>query len=264
MKKTISLFAAFVLLFALWVPAQAAQARLDYVTDAACLLTDEEWEVLENTARDISESYQCGVYIITLDDFTNYSSAGSIYEAAKDIYREYELGWGQEKSGVLLLLSMAERDYTLIAYGYGNTAFTDFGKDKLADVFLDNLADDDWYGGFTDYLHKCGSMLSSARAGRPLDVGSDPLVFLAGLGISLVLGCLISVVICSLLLGTMRSVAVKTEAGDYLRRDSVVFTRREDRFTHATESRVKIEKGSGGGGGTTVDSDGFSGESGKF
>lgn len=55
----------------------------------------------------------------------------------------------------------------------------------------------------------------------------------------------------------------KTEAGAYLTAGSVVITGREDYFTHTTETRTKIEKSSGSGG-TTVDSDGFSGKSGKF
>lgn len=55
----------------------------------------------------------------------------------------------------------------------------------------------------------------------------------------------------------------KTEADSYLAAGSVEITNRQDQFTHTTESRRKIEKDSGGGG-TTVDSDGFSSKSGKF
>ena len=265
MKKWISLTAALVLLAVLCLPVLAAEPRLDHVTDAAGLLTDEQWETLEDKAQLISKQYQCAVYIVTLDDFTNYAATDSVYEAAKAIYREYDLGWGQDNSGVLLLLSMAERDYSLITYGYGNTAFTDFGKDKLADTFLDDFAEDDWYAGFEDYLEKSESMLKSARAGRPLDADNDPLVRFGGLLISVGLGCLCAFLICCPLWARMKSVSVKTEADAYIRAGSVAFTAREDHFTHTTQTRVKIEKSSGGGsGGTTVDSDGFSGISGKF
>ena len=89
----------------------------------------------------------------------DYTYDETIYEAAKTLYQEYSLGYGEEKSGELLLLSMAERDYTLIAYGYGNTAFTDYGKDKLSEVFLDDFGDDNWYSGLSDYLDKSESML---------------------------------------------------------------------------------------------------------
>ncbi|MGM9606354.1 MAG: TPM domain-containing protein [Oscillospiraceae bacterium] len=264
MKKLLSWLAALTLLTALTVPAWAAEPQLDYVTDAAWLLTDEEWMALEDTAQSISQKYQCDVYIITVDDFTDYVNTDSIYEAAKAIYRDYDLGYGTEKSGVLLMLSMAERDYTLIAYGYGNTAFTDYGKDKLAEKFLDNFGDDDWYGGFQDYLEKSADMLQSARAGQPLDVGSSPLIRLVGLLISVALGCFVSLTICAFLWQRMKSVAVKAEADSYIPAGSVDITVREDHFTHTTETRVKIEKDSSSGGGTSVDSDGFSGKSGKF
>ena len=263
MKKITCLLAGALLLLALVLPAGAAEASLGYVTDAARLLTDSQQRTLEDTARRISEENACGVYIITLDDYRDYAPSDSIYEAAKGLYRKYGLGWGQEKSGVLLLLSMADRDYTLIAYGYGNTAFTDYGKDTLADTFLDNLGDNDWYGGFTDYLNKSESMLKSARAGRPLDVDSSPPVVFLGAALSVILGCGVGLIICCVLRAKMKSTGEKTGARDYLRQDSLVFTRREDLFTHATQTRVKIEKRSGSGG-TTVDSGGFSGKSGKF
>ena len=265
MKKLISFLAVFALLTALYIPALAAEPQLDYVTDAAYLLSDEEWKTLEIKAESISAQYECGVYIITLDDFTDYVHTDSIYQAAKDIYTEYSLGWGEEKSGVLLILSMAERDYSLVAYGYGNTAFTDYGKDQLADRFLDDFAEDDWYAGFEDYLEKCESMLSSARSGRPLDVGSSPMIRFVGIVISIVLGCAAAFIVCCFLSQQMKSVAVKAEANSYIRSDSINFSAREDHFTHTSQIRTKVESSSGSGrGGTTVDSSGFSGKSGKF
>lgn len=267
-RRILSLAAALLLSVLLCVPAMAAgfeEVGLSFVTDEAGILTEQEWSELEARAEEISLKYKCGVYIIVLDDFTDYVYDDTIYEAAKTLYREYTLGYGEEKSGELLLLSMEERDYTLIAYGYGNTAFTGYGKDKLAEKFLDNFGDDDWYGGFQDYLEKSGSMLQSAREGHPLDVDSNPLVRLAGIGISLLVGCVVAFVIAVWVSNRMmKSVSAKTEAGAYLTAGSVVITGREDHFTHTTETRTKIERNSDSGGGTTVDSDGFSGKSGKF
>ena len=265
MKKILSFLAVLALLTALCVPALAAEPELGCVTDAASLLSDQQWATLEGKAEALSAQYECGIYIITLDDFTDYVNTNDVYEAAKAIYREYSLGWGAEKSGVLLLLSMAERDYSLIAYGYGNTAFTDYGKDQLADRFLDDFAEDDWYTGFEDYLDKCASMLSSARSGRPLDVGSSPLIRLVGILISIALGFAAAFIVCCFLSQQMKSVARKAEADSYVQTDSIYFTAREDHFTHTSQIRTKVESSSGsGGGGTTVDSDGFSGHSGKF
>lgn len=265
MKKWISWMAALLMVTALALPALAAEPQLNHVTDAAGLLTEEEWETLERQAGEISNAYQCDVYIITLEDFTEYTSQSSVYEGAKELYRDYDLGYGTEKSGVLLLLSMAERDYSLIAFGYGNTAFTDYGKDTLAEAFLDDFSSDDWFDGFTDYLQESETMLRAAREGTPVDADSGSSSQGAGILISIALGCLLSFGICAILARNMKSVGIKMEADSYIRDGRVNFTARADQFTHVTQTRVKIEKqSSSGGGGTTEDRSGFSGKSGKF
>ena len=266
-KRILSLCIILLLAVSLSVSVSAAgfeEAQLGFVTDEAGLLTNKQRLELEQRAAEISQKYQCGVYIITVNDFTDNTYATSAYEAARDLYRAYELGYGEQRSGELLLLSMKERDRALFAYGYGNTAFTDFGKDKLADEFLDDFADDAWYDGFSDYLEKSESMLASSRNGKPLDVDSDPKIVFVGIGICLLLGCGLGLLLCWLLKEKqMKSVAVKQDADTYLRADGVHITNRQDQFSHITQTRVKIEKSSGKGG-TTVDSGGFSGKSGKF
>ncbi len=269
MKKRISfLLSILVLCLALAVPVFAAgfeAAQLGFVTDTVGLLSDGESRRLEQQAAAISQQYECGVYIIVLDDFTGYVYDTDPYEAAKSLYTGYTLGYGSQKSGVLLMLSMAERDYALIAYGYGNTAFTDYGKEKLCDAFLDHFGNDDWYGGFSDYLAKCDSMLEAARDGHPLDVGSDPQAAAVGALLSVLLGCALGFAVCmAIRQRQMKSVAAKEEANAYLAAGSVRITQRDDRFSHTTEVRTRIEKESSSSGGTTVDSDGFSGKSGKF
>ena len=93
---------------------------------------------------------------------------------------------------------------------------------------------------------------------------SNPLIVLVGTGISLLVGCVAAFVIAvGLSSRLMKSVSAKTEANAYLIAGSVEITGREDHFTHTTEIRQKIETDSDSGS-STVDSDGFSGKSGKF
>ena len=49
------------------------------------------------------------MYIIVLDDFTGYVYDDTVYEAAKTLYREYSLGYGEEKGGELPLLPVEAR-----------------------------------------------------------------------------------------------------------------------------------------------------------
>lgn len=263
MRRTISLLAALLILLACCLPASAAEDSLPYVCDTVPLLTGEEWEALEEQAAGLSAAYQCAVYFITVEDYTDYGDGG-IYDVAKAIYQANGLGWGGEKSGILLLLSMAERDYTLIAFGYGNTAFTDYGKDCLSERFLDNFGDNDWAGGCRDYLDGCGELLRLARSGVPLDIGSRIRGWHLAL-ISLALGFLLALAICTVWRRICRrKTALAAEAGSYLAANGLTITHRNDRYLRTTQTRTKIERSSGSSGGTSVDRDGFSGKSGKF
>ena len=108
MKRKFAIFLLLALLAALILPVQA-ESGLGYVTDAAGILSDQEWAALEERCAGISRQYGCGVYIITVDDFRNYGS-GDVFETTYGIYHDYELGLGADRDGLVLLLSMAQRD----------------------------------------------------------------------------------------------------------------------------------------------------------
>lgn len=84
----------------------------------------------------VSEQYGCGVYIVTVEDFTDYSDAYYVDDFGEELFSSYDLGLGDGNCGILLILSMAERDYGLVAHGdFANTAFTDYGKDAARGIF---------------------------------------------------------------------------------------------------------------------------------
>ncbi len=266
MKKRVTAFLfAMCLLFAFPVAAYAAEQY--YVVDEAGLLTDTEKSELTQRASAISQQYACGVYIAVLEDFTE-GGYTDILECAKEYYRNNDLGVGEGRDGELLMLSMEDRDFALIAYGnFGNASFTDYGKEVLEDEFLDDFADDNWYDGFSDYLDKSEEMLALSQDGTPLDVGSDPDAARRSMGTNLaiviVVPCLIAGVVCLIFRMQMRTVHAAPTARDYIAADAVALTLHTDMYTHTTETRTKIHKDSDSGG-TSVGSDGFSGDSGKF
>ena len=254
----------------------AAGETGQYVYDTAMLLTLEEQAALQARAEEIAATYDFGVYVFTCDDYMLYSSR-SVEYAAEVIYKTFDMGVGEEKSGIMLLLSMDDRDYDLCAYGYGHVAFTDYGKRDLATYFLDNFKRNDWYNGFRDYQARCVDLLQQAKEGHPLDVSNggggssrgggggryEPGTAIA---IGLFVGVLVALIVTLIMRGKMRSVRKATGARNYAIPDSLVMTDASDHFTHITETRVKVEseRSSGGGGGTSVSSGGFSHSSGKF
>ena len=262
-NKLWSIALVLVMLLASALPAHAA-AQLNNVTDEAAILTDGEWEELEQQARDISERYDVGIYIVTLDNYRNYTN-GDIYDAADEIYHGYTLGMGEERNGLMLLLSMEDRDYLLIAYGSdAKYAFNDDGREALAEFFLDDFADDAWYDGFADYLMWSEDYLAAAEGGEPYS-GADVQqgVDLGSIALILFVPLLIAGVYILILISKMKSVAKAAEASEYVA-GALNLTRNSDYYTHTTKTRRKIEKKTSSGGSSGRSSGGGSGTRGKF
>lgn len=278
----VSVLLALCLLLAPMTVFAESNAQLNYVTDDAGLLTDSQWEDLEQRAQQISEEYQCGVYMITVDDYTDYSTEG-VYVADYTIYHDYEMGMGEDRDGIMIMLSMADRDYAMFVYGpKASEVFNSYGQEKLETYFLDNFRDDDWYGGFSDYIDACGNYLQLAAEGTPVsapegydsgdydgdyNVDYEPTPgenFVGSFVVALGISCVISIIICLLLLLKMHTVHQKTEANDYIS-EKLKLTRKEDHYTHTTQTRRKIERESSSSGSTHSETGGGgSGRSGKF
>ncbi|MBR0353934.1 MAG: TPM domain-containing protein [Oscillospiraceae bacterium] len=302
-KRLISLLLILLLLAALFPAALAEDAgasddaapeetaaAFPYVLDNALLLRDSQRETLEQKAAALSEQHQCSLYIVTVEDHTQYDY--DVYEAAKGIFQYYDLGWGEEKNGVILLLSMGERDYAFTGHGdLGETVCNYESSWLIEDKFLDNFRNDDWYGGFSDFLDACDTQLTTLENGGDVSEGADIITGPDGLdyhsyndpyqntGRSLMprllvvifVPLVVALIVCLIFKGQMKTAKLATRADEYLVPHSMNLRIRDDVFTHRTESRTLIESdsgsrgGGGGGGGSSFHSGGgFSGRSGKF
>ena len=276
--RTRSLLLFWVLLFAV-LPAASACAEKDqeqalpyYVSDTAGLLTAEEQTKLEETAERISQQYQCGVYVVTLDDYRAFGNFNSYWDFSQAFYSRYQMGLGDSHDGILLIMSMAERDYSLLAYGSNaHYAFTDYGKEVLENQFLDDFRRNDWYSGFHDYIDGCGELLARAAAGEPLDVSYDSRSGIpdsAGTAIVIAVPMLVAFGACEGMKRKMKPVGRQNRADEYVVPGGIHLSLKRDVFLNRTVTRTVIHTenrdSSSGGGGTTVNSQGFSGHSGKF
>ena len=260
-KKIISIIFAIALVFVSSVSAFAIPERL--VFDDASVLTYDEIEELEAKAREITEAYGCEVYAITFESLGEYEA----WELNELLYAELQEYYGASEDVVILMLAMEERQYDLMAHGYGNTAFTDYGKDVMAERFLDDFANDDWYWGFYDYMDTCEEFLAMAASGEPFDVGSDEgeggANFL-GVIVAVIVSCVIALLICLVLRSQMKTARIATEAHKYAK--TLNITNQYDRFSHRDIRRIynPPQENNSSGGGTTINSGGFSHKSGGF
>ena len=254
------------------------EAKLDYVNDYANILSAETRASLNARAAELSEQYEFPIYIVVVQNADDYVKGG-IERFAEEIFRAYELGVGDSGDGILLAMSMNERDYDIYAHGdFGNYAFTDYGKEQLAATFLDNFRANDWAGGFTDYVNNSAALLARARNGDPLDTWIPDPQAPAPRGITLFEGLII--LFCpSLLAGSvvsgfkrkMKTAVKRTRAENYVARGGVQLYENSDQFINRSVVRQPVPRAtaanrpSGGRpGGTTVSSSGGSHHSGKF
>ena len=161
MKRLASILAALLLLAALALPAAAAEPER-CIYDTAKLLPDDMCVILDDIAQNISRERQCSVYFMTVENFQDYGD-GVIFDVARQIFLDNKFGMGENQDGVLLILSMADRDHSLIVHGFGETALTNYGREYICEHFLDDFADDDWFHGVYDYLSYTDDLLSQAR-----------------------------------------------------------------------------------------------------
>ena len=91
--------------------------------------------------------------LLFLDDYYEYSDYTDVFDAAADIYHSMNFGAGENRDGIMVLLSMDERDYAMFVYGKNaEYAFNKYGQEQLEDAFLGYFSDNDWYGGASHYL----------------------------------------------------------------------------------------------------------------
>ena len=279
MKKKVIVSLLFALCLLLGMTAAAyADAQIDYVSDYAGLLSDAQRRDLNDRAAEISDEYNFGVFVVIVNDYKSYVN-GSIADFSENVFHRYGLGRGQKEEGVLLAMSMNDRDYDIYAHGdFGNYAFTDYGKDQLANSFLDDFRRNDWAGGFRDFIRTSGDMLEKARNGQPVDTWipdqaeTGPRMTLGKLLVSLGVGCLTGGATVSGMKRQMKTAVRQSGAANYVAQGGVRLSNKRDDFVNRSVTRQVIPRqtgsnrpGGGHFGGTTISgSHGGSHHSGKF
>lgn len=236
----------------------------DFVVDEAGILTEEERIKLNEKAEAISARFNSDVVLYTVQQYRGMS----VEEGAEIIYEENNYGAGDDRSVIMLLLSFAERDYDIMAHGYANIVFTDFGKERLSESFKPYFKNNNWYKGFDAYLDRVEEFFEYEQKGTPVDVKSDPYDvmtakdYLITIGIALIPALLIVLVMKS----QMKSAVAQDMADAYIPEKGLNLTVKTDRYLRKDISRTYSPRKSEskGGGGTSTNSGGFSHSSGKF
>lgn len=265
-RKRLAMGCALLLFFMCGIGTRAADEEESkervWVWDQAGLLTEEEADSLNENCQQIAENHEVGVSIVTVDDF----GGGDIKEWQNRFYAEYDLGVGDSDSGVMLAISMAERDWGIVAFGDARNVFTTYCRERIAGEFLDDLSAGNYFDSFSTYLQLCDKFLTAAEEGEPYseeEPYEEEISIWAIVGVAFLISLIVSLLIVMSWKKSMRTRVQQNEAAMYLKKESFALTKNTDMFLYHTINRSAKPKNqeSGNSGGMSSNS---SGTSGKF
>ena len=201
------------------------------LVDQADLVTAEEESNLLETLEEISGRQQLDVVIVTAYTLNGKSPA----DYADDFFEENGYGFGEDRDGVLLLISMEDRDWWISTTGYGVTAFTDAGMEYLSEQFLPALQDGNYAKAFTRFAELCDDFITQAKSGVPYDIENMPKApfnLAWNIFAAIVIGLIVAAIATSVMKGQLKTVLHQAMAENYVKNDSMKVTESRDLFLY--------------------------------
>jgi uncharacterized protein len=189
-------------------------------------------------------------------------------EYADNFFDYNGYGQGSTRDGLVLLISMEERDWWISTCGYAITAFTDAGIDYIGEKVTSYLTDGDYAAAFEEFAVQCDIFVKQARAGEPFDTHNlpkEPFNKGMALVIALVAGLILAFIYTGKLKGELNTVRKQTAAAGYVK-GGVNITASKDFFLYRNIQKTAKESSNSGGSSTHTSSSGAShgGGGGKF
>ncbi|MBQ7895420.1 MAG: TPM domain-containing protein [Oscillospiraceae bacterium] len=239
----------------------------DCLIDSYGLLTEAEQRHIEAMAKELTQKQGCGVYVMIVDDFKQLNGNTDIYKANYTYYHDNSMGYGPDRDGIMLLLSMDQRDFSFFVYGdKAEYALNKWGQKMLENEFVDDLGDDRWYDGLEDFVDTCDEYMTLAAQGEPIREPPQSKMALAT-AISSFIALLASAGLWNKNKGAKKSTSAYAYiSGEFIFDDELS----EDTFINTTVSRRIIESSSddsdaaSSGSSAARSGGGGSGRSGKF
>ena len=269
-KKITAIIFALILCFCTMVPTFAADSdgfadEYCRLNDLANLLSDNEESALIEKLDEISIRQKMDVTVATVENLEDYDTAT---EYAADFYEFCDYGYGQNRDGLLLLVSREDRDWAISTCGYGITAFTDAGIEYIAGQMKEDLSTGNYADAFDTYARLCDEFITQAKNGTPYDNANLPREPLSviWIPISIAVGVALALLMVGRMKGKLKTVRSQVAANSYMKKDSLAVTESSDLFLYHTVTRSERKKDSNSGSSTHESSSGTThgGGNGKF
>ena len=264
-RKLLSVLFAVVICFSAAIPV-CAEESLSRLMDDADLLTDSEETSLLSQLDNISEKQEMDIVVVTTDSLEGYTPQ----EYADNVFDYCGYGVGDNRDGLLLLVSIEDNDWHISTSGYAITAFTDAGREYMSEQFLPYLSDGEYYKAFSTYADLCDQFITQAKTDEPYDVGNlpkEPFKIWFNVLIALGIGFVFAIIVVLYMKSKLKSVRFQPAASSYVRNGSMNVTQSGDFFLYShLDRRARPKDNDSGGSSTHTSSSGSThgGGGGKF
>ena len=242
MKKLLSLALALLMLMSLAVVVCAATPGSEqFIYDDAQLLSENQAAKLQDRLQELSDKYDTQIVVATLQS-VNGGDADILAEA---FYDGKDLGYGDSRDGILLIIMMDIREFRIVSNGEAADALTLDRIDKITEAITQELSDGEYDDAFREFADKCEYYLDGHINGFPFDVGKS-------LVIALVIGIVAGLIVANTLKAQLKTVHMQTRAHDYVKAGSMQLTYQKDLYLYRTVQQTRKQtsnsnSGSSGG-----------------
>lgn len=212
----------------------------DRLQDQAGVLTEEESQEIQTLLDEVSVQLKFDLTIVTVDNLDGYT----VQDYADNCYDSCKFGYGSDKDGTLLLISIEDRDWAISTCGYGITAFTDAGIAYIGEQIRDDLSSGNYSDAFRAFVRFGNQFVTQAREGNPFDKSDLPKKPLSAIWIviSIAVGFGFAKIIVGSMKRQLKTVRSQAAANSYIREGSINVTESRDLFLYHKVDRTEKKK----------------------
>lgn len=138
---------------------ETVAAHTARVTDSTGAVDAGSLAALNASADELSEKYACDVALV----FVSLAESENVQDYSDSFYYNNNCGYGENYSGVLLALDVANKRFAVTTGGRGVKVFTDYGIEHMEKTFAAAVKRADWADAAERYISSAGELLSFAE-----------------------------------------------------------------------------------------------------
>ena len=218
------------------------KANINQVVDEAKLLSQDEVDTLREGIERFREKYNMDAVIVTSNDLEGKKAV----DYADDYYDYNGYGLGDNKSGILLLIDMDDREIWISTSGDAIEYFTDNRIESIISDISKYLSNGEYFDAcnifLTDIQYYIDNGVPEGQHTYSEEENTLKIVLIA-LGVA----AIVAGVTCIVVVNSYKN-SKSVSSVNYVDNNSIVFTKRRDIFVNTFTTKTKIERNNSSGG----------------